>query len=110
VFNGNLFFTTFQPLPGNCNVGGTARIYGFRVIGNDDALGAFALYGTSTSTTPDTRSIAFTNVGIPSAPVVSVGSGGVTNLYFGTTGSTVRSLKVPSPTTTKTLKYWREVQ
>ncbi len=46
VFNGNLFFTTFQPLAGNCSVGGTARVYGFRVIGNDDALGAFALYST----------------------------------------------------------------
>ena len=110
VFNGNLFFTTFQPLAGNCSVGGTARVYGFRVIGNDDALGAFALYRLSTSAAPDTRVIAFTNVGIPSAPIVSVGTSGVTNLYFGTTGSTVRSLKIPSPATTKTLKYWREVQ
>jgi hypothetical protein len=110
VFNGNLFFTTFQPLAGNCSVGGTARVYGFRVIGIDDALGAFALYSSSTSATPDTRVIAFENVGIPSAPIVSVGSGGATNLYFGTTGSTVRSLKIPSPAATKTLKYWREVQ
>jgi len=110
VFNGNLFFTTFQPLTGNCSVGGTARVYGFRVIGNVDALGAFALYSSSTSTAPNTRMIAFTNVGIPSAPIVSVGSSGVTNLYFGTTGSTVRSLKIPSPVATKTLKYWREVQ
>ncbi len=69
VFNGNLFFTTFKPLAGNCNVGGTARVYGFRVIGNDDALGAFALYKVST-TAPDTRMIAFTDVGIPSAPIV----------------------------------------
>jgi hypothetical protein len=111
VFSGNLFFTTFQPLAGNCSVGGTARVYGFRVIGNDDGLGAFALYQlTSTSATPDTRMIAFTNVGIPSAPIVSVGIAGAANLYFGTTGSTVRSLKIPSPATTKTLKYWREVQ
>jgi hypothetical protein len=97
-------------LAGNCSVGGTARVYGFRVIGIDDALGAFALYSSSTSATPDTRVIAFENVGIPSAPIVSVGSGGATNLYFGTTGSTVRSLKIPSPAATKTLKYWREVQ
>ena len=110
VFNGNLFFTTFQPVSENCGVGGTARVYGFRVIGNDDALGAFALYDSSTSTTPDTRTIAIPNVGIPSAPIVSVGSSGVTNLYFGTTGSTVRSLMIPSPVATKTLKYWREVQ
>lgn len=108
VFNSNIFFTTFEPETGDCNVGGTARIYGFGVFS-----GSYALYSPSAEISPsasaDVRMRAYTAAGIPSSPVVSVGSTGVATLYFGTTGSSVKSLKIPSAAATKTLKYWREV-
>ena len=107
IFNSNIYFTTFAPEPSDCQVGGTARVYGFGYLS-----GASALYsaGMESSNTPDVRVRTFSSAGIPSSPVISVGAGGVATLYFGTTGSTVKSLKIPSPVTFKRLKYWREVQ
>lgn len=109
VFNNNIYFTTFQPEASPCQVGGTARIYGFGTL-----TGASALYSATmeaiASPTPDVRVRTFTAAGIPSSPVISVGAGGVATLYFGTTGSTVKSLKIPSPIAFKTLKYWQEVR
>jgi hypothetical protein len=109
VFNNNIYFTTFEPEASSCQVGGTARIYGFGVL-----TGLSALYSptaeASGATTPDVRVRTFTSAGIPSSPVISVSSEGVATLYFGTTGSTVKSLKIPSPAVSKTLKYWREVR
>lgn len=109
VFNNNIYFTTFQPEASPCQVGGTARIYGFGTL-----TGASALYSATmeanASRTPDVRVRTFTAAGIPSSPVISVGAGGVATLYFGTTGSTVKSLKIPSPIAFKTLKYWQEVR
>jgi Tfp pilus tip-associated adhesin PilY1 len=107
IFNGNVFFTTFEPEIGDCEVGGTARIYGFGALS-----GSYGLYSDTAlaaNTAADKRMIAYTAAGIPSSPVVSVNSSGIATLYFGTTGSSIKSLKIPSPTTTKTLKYWREV-
>ena len=108
VFNNNIYFTTFEPEASSCQVGGTARIYGFGVL-----TGMSALYSStaeaSGATTPDVRVRTFTSAGIPSSPVISVSSEGVATLYFGTTGSTVKSLKIPSSAASKTLKYWREV-
>ena len=109
IFNNNIYFTTFAPEASACQVGGTARIYGFGTL-----TGVSALYSAtmeiSVSPTPDVRVRTFASAGIPSSPVISVSSEGVATLYFGTTGSTVKSLKIPSPTVSKTLKYWREVR
>jgi len=108
VFNNNIYFTTFEPEPSSCQVGGTARIYGFGVL-----TGLSALYSPTAeaggAAAPDVRVRTFTSAGIPSSPVISVSSEGVATLYFGTTGSTVKSLKIPSSAASKTLKYWREV-
>jgi hypothetical protein len=30
-------------------------------------------------------------------------------MYLGTTGSDVKALKIPSPATTKSIRYWKEV-
>jgi len=109
VFNSNIYFTTFQPEPSSCQVGGTARIYGFGTLTGVSALYS-ATMETNASPTPDVRVRTFTSAGIPSSPVISVGTGGAATLYFGTTGSTVKSLKIPSPVVFKTLKYWREVR
>lgn len=106
IFNNNLYFTTFEPLAGNCNVGGTARVYGFGFL-----TGTYAMYSDdalANNTSSDVRMRSYTAAGIPSSPVISIGSTGVATLYFGTTGSSVRSLKIPSPTTTKSIRYWKE--
>lgn len=107
VFNNNIFFTTFEPESGDCQVGGTARVYGFGAL-----TGSYALYSDTAmanSTAADERMRQYTAAGIPSSPVVSMSGTGAATLYFGTTGSSVKSLKIPSPTAIKSLKYWREV-
>jgi hypothetical protein len=109
IFNSNIYFTTFSPETSACQVGGTARVYGFGVLSGVSALYS-ATMETSASPTPDVRVRTFSSAGIPSSPVISVGTGGVATLYFGTTGSTVKSLKIPSPAAFKRLKYWREVR
>lgn len=109
IFNNNIYFTTFEPEASSCQVGGTARIYGFGTLTGYSALYS-ATMEASASPTPDVRVRTFTSAGIPSSPVISVSSEGVATLYFGTTGSTVKSLKIPSPAASKTLKYWREVR
>jgi Tfp pilus tip-associated adhesin PilY1 len=109
IFNNNIYFTTFAPEASVCQVGGTARIYGFGAVTGVSALYSATMEATSSPTT-DARIRTFTSAGIPSSPVISVSSEGVATLYFGTTGSTVKSLKIPSPTVSKTLKYWREVR
>ena len=109
VFNNNLYFTTFAPEASACQVGGTARIYGFGVLTGLSALYSATMEATSSPTT-DVRIRTFASAGIPSSPVISVSSEGIATLYFGTTGSTVKSLKIPSPIVSKTLKYWREVR
>jgi Tfp pilus tip-associated adhesin PilY1 len=108
VFNSNLFFTTFEPNTGDCSIGGTARVYGFGIVPGYNA-GNYALFASSSSTTADTRVLTLSNVGIPSSPVVSVSSSGVASMYLGTTGSSVKFLKIPSPTTNKSIRYWKEV-
>jgi len=108
VFFNNLYFTTFEPKTGDCDVGGTARVYGFGLL-----TGTYAMYSDialANNTSSDARMRAYTSAGIPSSPVISIGSTGVATLYFGTTGSSVRSLKIPSPTTTKSIRYWKEVE
>lgn len=109
IFNNNIYFTTFEPEASSCQVGGTARIYGFGTLTGYSALYS-ATMEASASPTPDVRVRTFTSAGIPSSPVISVSSEGVATLYFGTTGSTIKSLKIPSPIVSKTLKYWREVR
>ncbi|HJX14364.1 MAG TPA: PilC/PilY family type IV pilus protein [Candidatus Deferrimicrobiaceae bacterium] len=108
VFNSNLFFTTFEPNTGDCSIGGTARVYGFGIVPGYNA-GNYALFASSTSSSADTRILTLSNVGIPSSPVVSVSSTGVATMYLGTTGSSVKALKIPSPTTNKSIRYWKEV-
>jgi Tfp pilus tip-associated adhesin PilY1 len=108
VFNNNLFFTTFEPNTGDCSIGGTARVYGFGIAPGYNA-GNYALFSSSSSTSADKRVITFSNVGIPSSPVVSVNSSRVATIYLGTTGSSVKALKIPSPSATKSIRYWKEV-
>ncbi|HEU5361027.1 MAG TPA: PilC/PilY family type IV pilus protein, partial [Candidatus Deferrimicrobiaceae bacterium] len=108
IFNNNLFFTTFEPQAGDCSIGGTARIYGFGIAPGYNA-GNYGLYLSSSSSTPDSRVLQLSNVGIPSSPVISVGPGGVATMYLGTTGSSVKGLKIPSATPTKSLRYWKEL-
>jgi Tfp pilus tip-associated adhesin PilY1 len=108
LFNNNIYFTTFEPEASSCQVGGTARIYGFGMLTGMSSL--YSSTAESSGATPDVRVRTFTSAGIPSSPVISVSSEGVATLYFGTTGSTVKSLKIPSPSSSKTLKYWHEVR
>jgi Tfp pilus tip-associated adhesin PilY1 len=108
VFNNNLFFTTFEPNTGFCSIGGTARVYGFGIAPGYNA-GSYALFSSSSASSADKRVFTFSNVGIPSSPVVSMASGGVATMYFGTTGSDVKALKIPSPPATKSIRYWKEV-
>lgn len=109
IFNSNIYFTTFEPEASACQVGGTARIYGFGMYSGSSALYSASME-LSSNPTADVRVRTFGSAGIPSSPVISVSSEGVATLYFGTTGSTVKSLKIPSPAASKTLKYWREVR
>ena len=108
VFNNNLFFTTFEPNTGDCSIGGSARVYGFGIAPGYNA-GSYALFSSSSASSADKRVITFSNVGIPSSPVVAVTSGGVATMYLGTSGSDVKALKIPSPTETKSIQYWKEV-
>ncbi|MBK5095713.1 MAG: hypothetical protein JJE32_08550, partial [Deltaproteobacteria bacterium] len=108
VFNNNLFFTTFEPNTGSCSIGGSARVYGFGIAPGYNA-GSYALFSSSSASSADKRVITFSNVGIPSSPVVAVTSGGVATMYLGTSGSDVKALKIPSPTETKSIQYWKEV-
>jgi Tfp pilus tip-associated adhesin PilY1 len=108
VFNNNLFFTTFEPKTGDCSIGGTARVYGFGIAPGYNA-GNYALFSSSSASSADKRVLTFSNVGIPSSPVVSLNSSGVATMYLGTTGSDVKALKIPSPATTKSIRYWKEV-
>lgn len=108
VFNNNLFFSTFEPNTGDCSIGGTARVYGFGIAPGYNA-GNYALFSSSSASSADKRVITFSNVGIPSSPVVSVNSSRVATMYLGTTGSSVKALKIPSPAATKSIQYWMEV-
>ncbi len=75
VFGGTVYFTTFIPVSGSdpCQQGGTARLYGVNHV-----TAAGALSGGS-------RSIEL-GVGIPSAPIISLGPEGGASMYVTVSG------------------------
>ncbi len=85
VFGGTVYFTTFTPVHGNnpCEQGGRGRLYGLNYVTGGGAL------------TGGNRSIEL-GAGIPSAPVVSIGPGGV-SMYVTVSGGAGIDSRTISP-------------
>ena len=111
VFNGQLYFTTFQPTDDPCGGGGIARLYGLSLnlqapAGTTATAGAGIL--AVTGVTGKQRSAQLAGGGIPSSPVLSMNASGGASLYIGTTNAGMTVIPVDTPASFKKLKKWKE--
>jgi len=111
VFNGQLYFTTFQPTNDPCGGGGIARLYGLSLnlqapAGTGATAGAGIL--AVTGVTGKQRSAQLAGGGIPSSPVLSMNASGGASLYIGTTNAGMTVIPVDTPASFKKLKKWKE--
>jgi type IV pilus assembly protein PilY1 len=81
VISGDVIFTTFTPNTAICTYGGTARTYAV------DYLYAEAVNNTNGSQTPSRSQV--TGNGIPTEPVVTIGSDGIARIYVASSGAVV---------------------
>jgi type IV pilus assembly protein PilY1 len=108
VFNHLVHFTTYTHVEtaDPCVVTGVARRYVIEYLSGGGALEfSDSLYAEG-RTSERSREI---GAGIPSVPVISVGRTGKATLTIGTTSGQVVSETIHSPSSAKTLLYWREV-
>jgi Tfp pilus tip-associated adhesin PilY1 len=103
LYNGVVYFTSFTPAGTDlCSQSGVAKLYEAQYTGGDAYSGS-----AYTSTT-------LAGVGIPSAPVVSIGPGGSPNLYVtvsgaGSTDAVILNPKNPPGSgNAPKIRYWRD--
>jgi type IV pilus assembly protein PilY1 len=105
VISGDVIFTTFTPNTAICSYGGTARVYAV------DYLHAEAVWNLSgkdsSGLQPQDRSQVIGN-GIPTEPVVTIGSNGIARVYVASGGAVVLLGQSPGNEGFN-LTSWREV-
>jgi len=108
LFNHLLYFTTYtnQPTKDLCSNTSVAKLYVVEYLSGGGALNVDDQ--AELSGNPLDRSVEIGN-GAPSAPVISINTKGNATLIIGTTLSQLFSKVALSPTTNKSLLYWREV-
>jgi type IV pilus assembly protein PilY1 len=108
LFNRLIYFTTYtnQPATDLCSNTSIAKLYVVEYLSGGGALNLVDL--ADLSGTPTTRSTQIGN-GAPSAPVITINMKGKAALIIGTTLGQIFSKVGFSPTTNKSLLYWREV-
>lgn len=108
VFNRLVYFTSYiyTETADPCSVAGIAKLYIVEYLSGGGALGVDDL--SDLEGTPFLRSKEI-GIGVPSAPVISVGMGGKASVMIGTTSGQIYSDKSFSLPTNKEIIYWREV-
>jgi type IV pilus assembly protein PilY1 len=108
VFNHLVHFTTYTHIQtaDPCGVTGVAKQYMVEYLSGGGALEYSDRLYAEGRTTERSREI---GAGVPSVPVISVDASGKATVSIGTTNGQVFSGNIHSPSSRKTLLYWREV-
>jgi type IV pilus assembly protein PilY1 len=108
VFNGLVHFTTYTHVESAdlCSVTGVAKLYTVEYLSGGGALEFSDRLYAEGNVSERSKEI---GAGIASAPVISVTSSGSATVSIGTTGGRLLAGDVHSPSSRKTLLYWREV-
>ena len=109
VFFNRVYFTTFTPNASDpCSGGGIARLYGLDWFSAGAGMMPVAALGETTSE-PKVPTHVFSGKGLPSSPSLSVNPWGQSSLFIGFSDASYKEIVVASPTQSKKLRSWQEM-
>jgi len=109
VFYNRVYFTTFTPNASDpCSGGGIARLYGLDWFSAGAGMERVASLGETTPG-PKVPTHVFSGKGLPSSPSLSVNPWGQSSLFIGFSDASYKEIVVASPTQSKKLRSWQEM-